>query len=292
MDIAQLAKLALSTSIPLLVVALGMRATFADATMLFREFLRPPYRLSRAVLALSVAVPVVAVVVAKLFGLPAAVKLAILAMAVSPIPPLLPRKQLKSGAHEGYVFGLLVALSLTAIVTVPVGVDIIGRLFDRDAGIGLGRVVALVGTTILLPLAVGLALRKLAPRVADRVGPWVARVGNALLVAGLVPTLLGVWPSVLSLVGDGSVLAIALVVVLAIAIGHAFGGPDYDERTALGIASAMRHPGMALAIGSLNMPGERRGMAGVLLYLAVAVLATTLYGKWRASRDPAPAAGA
>jgi BASS family bile acid:Na+ symporter len=292
MDIAQLAKLALSTSIPLLVVALGMRATFADATMLFREIFRPPHRLSRAVLALNVAVPVVAVVVAKLFGLPAAVKLAILAMAVSPIPPLLPRKQLKSGAHEGYVFGLLVALSLTAIVTVPVGVHVIGRLFDRDTEIGLERVVALVGTTILLPLGVGLALRTLAPRVAERLGPWLARLGNVLLVAGLVPTLLSVWPAMLSLVGDGSVLAIAAVVVLAIASGHAFGGPDYDERTALGIASAMRHPGMALAIAALNMPDVRRGMAGVLLYLVVAVVATTLYGKWRASHDPASASGA
>jgi BASS family bile acid:Na+ symporter len=290
MDIAELARLSLSASIPLLVVALGMRATFADASMLIRGSFQPPYRLARALLATSIAIPMVAVVVSKLFGLPAVVKLAILAMAVSPIPPLLPRKQLKSGAYEGYVFGLLVALSLAATATVPFGVDVIGRLFDRDAGFGSGRVATLVGATILLPLAIGLAVRRFAPEFADRFGPWVSRVGNVLLVAGLVPVLASAWPSMLALVGDGSVLAITIVVVLAIAIGHALGGPDYDERTALGIASAMRHPGMALAIGALNMPGERRAMAGVLLYLLVASVATTLYGKWRTRRpSEAPA---
>lgn len=41
MDPAKLVKLALSASILLIVIARGMRATFADATSLFRTLLRP-----------------------------------------------------------------------------------------------------------------------------------------------------------------------------------------------------------------------------------------------------------
>lgn len=37
---------------------------------------------------------------------------------------------------------------------------------------------------------------------------------------------------------------------------HWLGRPDPDDRTALAIASSMRHPGVALAIARLNFPEE------------------------------------
>lgn len=284
MDPTQLVKLAITFSILLLVFALGLRATFADATSLFRTLFVPPNRLLRAVFAMNVAVPVVATIVALLFELSLPVKVALLAMAVAPIPPLLPGKQLKLGGHSGYVFGLLVAVSLAAIVLVPLGVDLLGRLFDRDTRIGPGQVAQLVGMTILAPLLAGLVVRQLVPEVAAHAAPWVSRVGTILLVAGLVPILMKVAPAIPSLVGNGSVLAIAFVIVVAIAIGHVLGGPDPDERTTLAVASAMRHPGIALAIATQNFPQEPRGPAAILVYLLLAIVATTLYGAWRKRR--------
>jgi len=281
MDTAHLIKLALTASILLLVVALGLRATFGDATALFREFLRPPNRLLRALLAMYVIVPLVAVVVARLFDLSLPVRVAILAMAVAPIPPILPGKQLKFGGSSDFVFGLLVAVSFAAIVMVPLSVNVLGRLFGAEAVFGPDEVARLIGTTILVPLVVGMTVRHLAPGVAQQLAPWASRLGNVLLLAVLVPVLIKAWPAVISQIGNGAILAIGAVVAAAIVAGHVLGGADADDRSTLAIASAMRHPGVALAIATLNVPEEPRIPAAILLYVLVAAVATTIYGAVR-----------
>jgi predicted Na+-dependent transporter len=288
-DPAQLVKLAITVSVPVLVFALGLRATISDATTLFREFLRPPNRLLRAIVAMNVVVPVVAVAVAMLMNPPFPVKVAMLAMAVAPVPPVLPGKQLKFGGGADYVFGLLVAIAIVSIVLVPLGVDILGRVFGREARFGFVQVAKLVGATILLPLIAGLAVRQLAPQASASLARWASRIGTILLVAGLVPVLVKVWPAITGLVGNGSVVAIGIVVAAAIVAGHWLGGPDPDDRTTLAIASSMRHPGIALAIGSLNVPDEPRMPAAILLYVLVAAVATTIYGKVRARQQAGPA---
>jgi BASS family bile acid:Na+ symporter len=117
--------------------------------------------------------------------------------------------------------------------------------------------------------------------VAERIAPTAARVGNVLLLAGLLAVLVVTGPAIVSLVGNGTVLVIAAVVLAGLAAGHWLGGPDPDDRTALAIASSMRHPGVALAIARLNFPEERLVPAAVLLFLLVNVIATLPYGVWR-----------
>jgi BASS family bile acid:Na+ symporter len=77
------------------------------------------------------------------------------------------------------------------------------------------------------------------------------------------------------------VLAIAVVVAMGLAAGHWLGGPNPDDRTALAIASSMRHPGVALAIARLNFPEDRLVPAAVLLFIIVNMLITLPYGMWR-----------
>jgi len=274
----EIVKLLITASILLLVFALGLRATFADATSFFRQFLRPPNRLPRALIAMYVIVPVVAVILAMTMDLAGPVRAALLAMAVAPIPPILPGKQLKFGGKTDYVFGLLVAVSLAAVVIVPLGVYALGLVFGREASFGSGDIAKLIATTILVPLILGLVVRHLAPGVAERMAPWASRLGNVLLLAALVPVLIKAWPAVASLVGNRSILAIATMIGVALFAGHMLGGPDPDERSTLAIASAMRHPGVALAVATANAPDEPGLGAAVLLYVLVAAIATSLYG--------------
>jgi len=288
MDPTQLIKLALTVSILLLVFALGMRASLADATTLLRQLFRPPYRLLRAVSAMFVLVPLVAVLMAKLLDLSLPVETAIVAMALAPIPPILPGKQLKFGGESDYVFGLLVAISLVAILIVPLSVHVIGEVFNRDAKIGFVDVAKLIAVTILAPLLAGLAVKSWAVDTANRLVPLVAHIGTVLLALALIPVLASAWPAVMALIGHGAVAAIAMVVIAASAAGHALGGPAPDERTALAFASSMRHPGVAGAIASLSVPEEPRTQAAILLYLLVAVVATSIYGAIRKRAQATP----
>jgi len=277
MNPADLIRLALTASILLLVFALGMRANVEHATYLFRR----PGRLLRGFLAMGVVVPVVAAALVARVHLDPAVEIALLLMAVSPIPPILPAKLLDLGGRSRYVFGLLVAASLIAVVVVPLAIEVLGWLFHREAHVGAGVVARVVGVTVLLPLVIGLVVRRVAPRAAERIAPRVSGIGNGLLLVGLVAVLVFMAPAIVTLVGNGTILVIAAIVGAGLVAGHWLGGPDPDDRTALAIATSTRHPGVALAIARLNFPEETRVPAAVFLFLLVNALVTLPYGAWR-----------
>jgi len=92
MTLQSLILLALKASIPLSVFAIGLGSRFDDALYLLRR----PALLVPSVLAMNVVMPLVAATMAWAFDLPGAVEISLVALAVSPIPPLLPKKQIKA----------------------------------------------------------------------------------------------------------------------------------------------------------------------------------------------------
>src|SRR6266851_5716958 len=116
MDLQSLILLVLKISIVLSVFALGLKATFADATYLFRH----PGKLVRAFLSMNVLMPVLALAMVLTFKLHPAVKVALVALSVSPVPPIFPKKALKTGGRDDYSIGLLVATAVLAIIVIPI----------------------------------------------------------------------------------------------------------------------------------------------------------------------------
>jgi len=98
MSLQILIPIVLKASVLLTVFAIGLRASVPDATYLFRR----PGELVRALLAMNVAVPLFAIVLISIFDLTPAVEIAIVALSVSPIPPLLPNKMVKAGGNDSY----------------------------------------------------------------------------------------------------------------------------------------------------------------------------------------------
>lgn len=145
MDAAHLIHIAVQASILLLVFALGLAASYEDATYL----LRPPTLLARALLSMYFVVPFFAVTLDALFDLTPAVKIALILIAISPVLPILPGKQLKLGGRANYVYGLLVAASLSAIIFAPLAIEILGRIFSREAHVPMAVVAKVISITLL-----------------------------------------------------------------------------------------------------------------------------------------------
>jgi BASS family bile acid:Na+ symporter len=85
-----------------------------------------------------------------------------------------------------------------------------------------------------------------------------------------------------SIIREGTLSAISAIVIISIcglAAGHFLGGPDEDDRTVLAFATVSRHPGVAMAIGSLT--GEPLAPIGVLLAVVVNEVAVVPYRWWR-----------
>jgi bile acid:Na+ symporter, BASS family len=275
-----LAILALKISIPVQVFATGLGARWNDAVYLFRR----PRLLANSMLARNVAVPLIAIVLIKTFPFPVAIAITLGLLAVTPVPPLLPRSQIKAGANAGYVLGLLVSQSLLAIVLVPITIELMDWALGARAQFSVVRVAALIAETILIPLAAGMLAAKFLPKL-QRAAPAFLMLGTVLLVAGAAPLLFLGWKALAALAGNGSILAIAIFVIAGMAAGHLLGGQRRPDRIALAIATPARHPGLAVAIAQANYPEQSRLVAGaIVIYLILRVLLVLPYARWQHAR--------
>jgi BASS family bile acid:Na+ symporter len=99
-----------------------------------------------------------------------------------------------------------------------------------------------------------------------------------------LPILFTAWPTIVSLTGDGTIIALATFVLVGLAVGHLLGGPDPEDRSVLALSTASRHPGVALAIAHATFPEQQLVLAAVLLYLLVSALVPMPYLAWNRRR--------
>jgi BASS family bile acid:Na+ symporter len=209
------------------------------------------------------------------------VKIALEALAVSPVPPFLPGKQLKLAESGAYTVGLFFAAALLSIVLVPATMAIVEALGFGRHHVSALSVLRIVATTVLVPLLVGIVVRALWPALAARAHPSVNRIAMGLLLVAMIPVVVSQWPAVRSLIGDGTLVAIAVATILGLAVGHVLGGPRPEDRSVLALATAARHPAVAIAIAAASFPEQKLVSAAVLLSLVVGSLASVPYVAWR-----------
>jgi bile acid:Na+ symporter, BASS family len=265
--------LVLKASIVLSVFAIGLKATFTDAIFLFRR----PKDLIRALLSMNVLMPLVALAMVAAFNLHPAVKIAIVAISVSPIPPILPNKALKAGGREDYTIGLLVATGLLSIFVIPIAMKVVETIIGVSLAMEPQSVAPVVFMTILLPLLLGIAVGKVAPRFADRAAKPVSLLGLGLLILSALPILIGSVQAVLSLVGNGTILGLAVFALMGSIVGHWLGGPEPDHRTVLALSTASRHPAVALTIAQANFPEQKLAGAAIVWYLILSGVVSAFY---------------
>ena len=280
---AELVVLILKVSIALLVFTVGLRTRPDELTHLIRH----PGQLVRSLVAMNLVMLALAVGIALMFPLAPTVKLVLIALALSPVPPVAPNKLMKVGGGRDYAMALLFTASLFAIVWIPVAGAALDRIFPVEVSIPPAAAAKLVLMTVLGPTLAGVAVRLAAPR-AEQVASPVGKAATVLMLGGLALIVVKAAPAMLGLLGDGTLLAIVAFLVLGLAVGHLLGGPSPGDRSALALATASRHPGVALAIAALIFPADRSVAATVLLYLLTSVAVTMPYVAWR-KKASAPA---
>jgi bile acid:Na+ symporter, BASS family len=277
MTVVQIALFILQLSFVLVVFSLGLEAGLADAASLFHR----PSLFVRSFFSMDFVMPVFAVFMAAILQLNPAIEIALVFLAISPVPPILPRP-LKLGGRSSYVGGLLVSTALLSIVLVPLAIELLSKIFPQEIHISPAAVARIVAKTVLLPLAAGMLARRLAPELAKKIGPPLSRIAFLLLLGAAIVPLSSFLPEVAAMLSNGTLLAIVVFVMVGTVVGHLLGGPDLAERSTLALATAARHPGLAVAIAGVNFPGQQRNVAAVvLLYLVVKAVVLLQYNSWR-----------
>jgi BASS family bile acid:Na+ symporter len=267
--------LAIEASIMLTVLSVGLQGSLRNMVYAFTL----PALFLRALIAVNVVVPLVAVILCLLFPLPASTRAGIVIMAVSPVCPLALGKMLKAGADKDFVIGIYVGLVVASIVLVPVTVEILDFFLGRDFVVPIADVARLVALTILLPLVVGLLIARLFPGLAAGVAPIVSILGYVMLVPILLLLLQQAGPEMLALLGNGTLFIIAATTLAAFAAGHWLAGPDPRGRLALAMAAATRHPGIAVLLAGLLFD-DRDVIFAVLLFLFAGTALSKVYAIW------------
>lgn len=283
--VKQLLPLLLSTSLAGLVLTVGLKADSGDLLYVLRR----PALLLKAVLAVQIIPPVAAAVLIWFLPLEPVVKAGIMLMAISPVPPLVPGQELGVGARKEYAYGVYVAIALLTIVAVPLVYDLASRLFGRDHTLPVKLIASTVLTGVVLPLFLGMMIKRIAPAFAGRAAPLVYKISMLLVLLAFLPIAVVIWPALMALVGNGTILAMALLTAITLLGGHLLGGPTPMDRATLAVASSVRHPGIAMMIANAAF-NDKRITAAVLLYMLVGLVVGVVYKQWF-KRSQAAAAG-
>jgi BASS family bile acid:Na+ symporter len=276
MSLAKVVQLVLSASVMMIVFSLGLQATMHDATYLFRQ----PRRLLKSFVSMFIITPVVAAVLAQALELPPAVEITMIVIAMSPVPPILPKKQLAAGGIRSYALGLLVAAAVMSVVFVPAALELFEKIFKRPAEMSPLTIARIVISSVIGPLATGLAVRRFWPGFAERAAAPLSRLATLLLIAALLPVQFAVLSAEISLIGHGTLLVLTVFVVICLVAGALLGGPERSHRIVLALSTASRHPGVAMAIVSANRPNQKLALPAILLYLTVSTIASAVFVGW------------
>lgn len=277
MTLAQIIPLLINISIVLIVFALGLKTERGDALYLLSR----PLLLLRSIVSMNVIMVGVAVAMAAALDLPFTVELALVALAISPVPPILPGKQRKAGGSASYAISLLAVASFAAIALAPIAVDLTSAIFGRTATLPTAAVTKVVLVSVIAPLLAGIAIRFLLPDIGARFAGSVSTTGTVLLVIAVLPVLISATAAIWPMIGNGVLLALIAFSLIGLAVGHLLGGRLPENRTVLALATSTRHPGIAMAIVTLNFPDEKATLAIVLYHLVIGAIVSLPYVKWR-----------
>jgi len=273
---------AVQGSMFLLILAIAMQSRWACVV----DLIRNPRPLLRGIVAVNLVVPLVALLVSLAVKLDEPVEAGLLLMAVSPLAPLVPGNALKMGADRSRLMAYYAALAFLEIFLVPLTVWLIATIRGGYAVAPIDLIAKVIAVTILLPIAIGMAMQALAPDFSDKAARIVSLVGTIILVIGFVLVMSAVWRPIASLIGNGTIIAFAMPVAAGLAAGHVLGGPAWHERGTMAVTAAIRHPGIAGAIATVNGAGPR-AQAAILLFLLTGVIVTAIYSAWYKRNRPA-----
>jgi BASS family bile acid:Na+ symporter len=168
-----------------------------------------------------------------------------------------------------------------SIVFVPPALRLLGQAFGAPVYVPLRPVALVALVTVLVPLTLGMMARRLAPSLAERIAGPMTAVAMGLLVVASLPVLVTQWPPIVSLIGNGTLAALGAFVIVGLFVGHLLGGPDSDERSVLALATATRHPAIAITAAHAAFPGEKLVVPAIFSYVLLGAVLSFPYLVWR-----------
>lgn len=232
--------------------------------------------LLKALIANCVIVPVLGVLLVRLFALPEEIATGFLLMAIAPGVPFVLASVRKRGGSLGLAIALAAMLPLVSIVTVPLTARLVLPSTEA-AQLPIGQFVVTLVLFQLLPLLIGVAVGTKLPSVVAR----LSRISQIVFLLTVVVVLVLLAPKfasgVAAVYGSHGMWAMLCIAILSMVTGWLLGGPLPENRRVLGIGTTLRNIGLAAVIATTNFRGTMV-IEAVFAYLLFQFLIVTIVG--------------
>ncbi len=129
-----------------------------------------------------------------------------------------------------------------------------------------------------LPVILGLLIQKFSPKTTSIIGKPLILIANTLFLLLLILLIIPGFRLILQ-IGILPLVAIVMMVVISLAIGHIFGGSEVDKRSALAIACIARNIGLAIYIAYLSN-SQQQVVPTLISYAILGALIAIPYSNW------------
>ncbi|MDA8370276.1 MAG: bile acid:sodium symporter [Nocardiopsaceae bacterium] len=221
-------------------------------------------RVSRALLANFVLVPLLTLAILHVVSLDRPLQTGLLLISTAAGAPFLIKLIETAGGNLGFSVSLLVLLLPVTVVYMPAVVP----LLVPGTMVNAGAIAMPLFLTMLLPLAVGLFVRARRPGQARRLQPVIGATSTVALLILVLTTLVTYFPEIAGIFGTGAILSSLLVIGGAFAIGYVLGGADPDAREVLGLGTSQRNIAAATVVATQSFSDPRTVVIVVVSSLA------------------------
>jgi BASS family bile acid:Na+ symporter len=178
--------------------------------------------------------------------------------------PFLPKLAELAKGNLPFAVGAMVLLMVVTVGYLPLVLPLLLPGITVDPG-KIARSLVLL---MLLPLAVGLALKARYDEVAARVKPWLDWLSNISLILLIMLISAANIDKVLQIFGTRGILAGLLFIAMGFGIGWLFGGTSSETKRVLALGTAQRNIAAALVVGSQSFSDPKV----VVMVIVVAIV--------------------
>ena len=232
-------------------MSIGMQTSISElkSVIVSKDFL------IRTLLVNFVVVPIVGMIVVRIFSLPPPVEGAILLLAFTPggLSAIQFTSHVKgSAALSG---AMVFFLSVLALFVSPLMLHLV---LPKNVAIAVpyGQTLIFLLAYLLLPILIGMFLLKKVPHIATKLSKPVGLVGVATFLAFMIVTSSDRKVAV-GEIGITGVIAMLLLIVISMVVGWFMGGgSDPNAKQISAAATSMRNAVLCVAIVQISAPGH------------------------------------
>ncbi len=229
--------------------------------------LRNVPEVAKALIANFVLVPILGYLLIHIFQMERPIEIGLILIACAAGAPFLIKLTIAAGTDVALSTSLLALLLPLTIVYMPLVVPI----EVPEAKINSMAIATPLVLTMLVPLAIGFLLHAYFPKWTNLLQPVLSKLSSLALILLFAITFIVYYKAILGILGEGIILAAAILIIGAFGIGYLLGGPGIAAKHVLALGTAQRNISAATVVASQGFD-DRRTLIVVILSSLLALI--------------------